>query len=180
MKVWKIIPGTNGQYEVSNDGEIKRIKGRVANSKKGFRNVGGNVLSQKTKSNGYKEVNLYIDAQVSKMMYVHRAVASAFIGEIPAGKGVNHKDGNKANNSVDNLEIVSYSENTKHGIDNGLIKPPSFLGSKHGMAKTNEETVLEIRLLYSQGKTPTELSAMYKKPFSTICKICYRNTWKHI
>lgn len=181
MEKWASIPNTNGFYNVSDNGSIMRVVGYITNNNtEGKRKVGGNILKEKTKKNGYKEVNLHLGGNVSKMMYVHRAVALAFIGDIPSGYAVNHKDGNKANNKLPNLEIVSYSENSKHAIELGLHTAPVYHGSKHGMAKLNESQVLEIRKLYTDGKTPTELATEFNTPFGTICKICYRQTWKHI
>lgn len=182
-EIWKIIPETNMRYEVSNLGNIRRVKGFVYNqpNEKAIRKIGGKNLSQKTKKNGYMEVSLYIEPQICKMMYVHRAVVMAFVGAIPNGKAVNHINGLKSDNRLENLEVVSYSDNTKHAIATNLITfKPVFKGDSHGMAKLSEDAVLEIRKMYSEGVPPKELSEKFKTPKSTICKIIYRQTWKHI
>jgi HNH endonuclease/NUMOD4 motif len=180
-QVWKIVPNTNNLYEASNFGMIRRCLGTIKNRPDGgVRKVGGKILSQKTKKNKYKEVSLYLEPQVGKMMYVHRLVYMAFVGDIPNGMSINHIDGNKANNNISNLELVTPSQNMKHAFDMGLSKNPVFHGSNHGMAKLTEEKVLEIRDKYSKGIMPKELSKQYPIPFGTICKICYRKTWKHI
>jgi len=180
MENWK-KPWPQSCYEVSDHGQVRRLQGySINNTMGGKRKVGGKNLSQKTKKNGYKEVTIYEVPMVGKTVYVHRLVAMAFIGEIPDGYEVNHKDGNKANNLHNNLEIVTPSGNrlhAYHGLKKGIA---IYKGSSHGMAKLNEEQVLKIRELYHGGKTPTELSMEFKTPFSTICKICYRETWKHI
>ena len=178
---WKTIKSTNGIYEASNTGEIRRKKGVVRNNTNGgVRTVGGKNLSQKTKISGYKEVHLYIEIQKGKSQYVHRLVAESFIGDIPKCMCVNHKDGNKSNNHVSNLEIITYSENTKHAYKNGLITPVGMKGSDHPNATLNEHEVLCIRKDYELGIPPKRLSENYKMPYSTLCKIIYRNTWKHI
>lgn len=180
MEIWK-KPWPESNYEVSNYGNVRRELGKVVNNTMGgFRKVGGKNLSQKTKKNGYKEVSIYLTPSVGKMFYVHRLVAMAFIGELPDECEVNHKDGNKANNNLQNLEIVTPSENRLHAY-HGLKKGIGvYKGSNHGMSKLNEEKVLKIRELYDGGKMPSELCIEFKVPYSTMCKICYRQTWKHI
>jgi hypothetical protein len=180
MEIWKLIPSSNGVYEVSSLGNVRRVEGKVKNTTKSFRKVGGKLLSQKTKKNGYKEVSLYYLPQVSKMKYVHRLVAETFIGIIPELYEVNHKDGNKNNNTVDNLEIITPSENRIHSHNVLGNKIKTRQGIEHGMAKTTEAQVLEIRKIHSDGITPTNIALKFNKPFSSICKIIYRKTWKHL
>jgi len=164
MEIFKAIKSTNNTYEASNIGNIRRI--------------GGKILSPKTKSNGYKEVGIYVN-KIGKSRYVHRLVAEAFLGDLN-DKIINHKDGNKANNSIDNLECVTYSENSLHSVKVLGNKPSFFLGSKHGMAKINENIVLAIRDKYKVNNSLKVLSDEYNIPYSTIAKICYRQTWRHI
>lgn len=181
MEIWKFIPATNNLYEVSNLGNIKRVPSLVPNNiNGGQRKVGGQLLSQKTKSNQYKEVCLYIKPNISTMMYVHRAVASAFIGEIPEGFVINHKNGVKSNNNLENLEIVTYSQNSKHAFDTGLSINPIFKGSKHGMAKLTEDVVLKIRDFHNQHKSIDAVINQFSISRGTAANVCYRNTWKHI
>ena len=164
MEVFKEISAGSFTYFIGNKGTVRNMK---------------KELSQKTKSNGYKEVCLYIDKK-PKMKYVHRLVAENFINTIPAGHVVNHKDGNKANNDVVNLEIVTYSENSMHSTNVLGNKAPVFKGSSHGMAKLNENIVLDIRYFYEMGHSLDTLAGMFNTPKSTICKVVYRQTWKHI
>jgi len=168
MDNFRKIKSTNGVYECNPFGDIRRFDS-------------GKVLSQKTKSNNYKEVNLYIVKNKGTSKYVHRLVAECFIGDIPKGFHVNHKDGNKANNTVDNLEIVTHSDNAKHSFYELGNKPPSFKGSKHPMSKLNEDIVRSIRYDYTdKGCTCKFLSDIYEIPYSTIQNIIHRKTWAHI
>lgn len=165
MEIFKLIPSTKDTYEASNLGNIRR--------------VGGNkILSQKTKSNKYKEVNLYVD-KIGKSRYVHRLVAEAFLGDL-GDKIINHKDGVKDNNNIENLEMVTYSENRVHSYMILGNKIRTYRGSSHGMAKLNEEIVLKIREDYKLDKSIKKISIKYNLPYGRICSICYRCSWKHI
>jgi hypothetical protein len=165
---WKQIKNTNNRYEVSDTGLVRSMIGK------------GKALSPKTKSNGYKEVNLHITSLYSKMCYVHRLVAESFLGEIPPKYEVNHKDGDKSNNNLSNLEIVTCSQNLIHSYRVLGRKANSKQGSAHFRATVTEEIVLSIRDKHKGGATPTNLSLEYGVPRSTLCKIVYRATWKHI
>ena len=99
---WKWIKGFEGDYQISNFGRLKSFRG----------NPTGYILKQTNKNGWYFTVNLYKDNRKYKTERIHRLVALHFIGEIPKGFEVNHIDGNKQNNRVDNLEIISKQEHT--------------------------------------------------------------------
>ncbi len=155
----------SNSYFVGNKGTIRNLKGE---------------LSQKTKSNGYKEVCLYLDKK-PVMKYVHRLVAEYFVDNIPKNYVVNHKDGDKSNNDVCNLEIVTYSENSIHSYHKlgNKIKPKK--GEDHHRSKVKEIDVVNIRKRYDKGEPVRLIQKEYKNiSLSSLRKICYRSTWKHI
>lgn len=171
---WKTIKSVP-TYEANKNGDIRRKSDFVKFGGR-MRPVGGVILSPKTKSNGYQEVNLH-----NKSKYVHRLVAEAWFGGIPKGMTVNHKDGDKQNNQLDNLEIVTYSENAKHAYKLGLAKPVSMPGSLHPRSKTNEEEVLKIRKEHNNHKSIKKLEINYPHlSRGTLIKIVYKQTWRHI
>lgn len=117
MEEWKPILGWEGSYEVSNTGLVRSCE-RVYVRGNGFPlTVSKKIKSQVKRPDGYKMVSLSKDGK-GKNVYVHRAVIEAFTGkEIVKGLVVNHKNGNRGDNRLENLEVVSASENTKHTIN---------------------------------------------------------------
>jgi hypothetical protein len=108
MEIWKEIVGTKGFIEVSNEGRVRSMLRGTPR-----------VLKTQTDNNGYHRIRVTIERV--KMTYkVHREVAKAFIDNPNNLPQVNHKDGNKNNNSVSNLEWVTNKENAHHAIENGL------------------------------------------------------------
>lgn len=115
---YKDIEGFEGLYFISPDGEVKNNK--------------SNVLSPGKSSNGYKHVNLHKNGTITTIK-IHRLVALHFLPKVYGKSFINHIDGNKHNNVVENLEWCTISENQKHALITGLRMPPS--GSKHFKSK---------------------------------------------
>jgi hypothetical protein len=101
-EIWKDVIGYSGHYKVSNLGRIKSIK---FNKER--------ILKQNN-LNGYKQIRLYANKSIANVL-VHRIVAEAFIENIKNYPQVNHKDEDKTNNNVDNLEWCSSSYNNNYG-----------------------------------------------------------------
>lgn len=110
-EIFRPIPEYVGLYEVSNFGNVKSLKSRHNKII---------VLKKGVDLSGYEIVTLCRNG-VHKTKTVHRLVLSAFLGI--SDKNVNHIDGNKKNNCVENLEYVTKSQNTLHAIKLGLLKP---------------------------------------------------------
>jgi hypothetical protein len=119
---WRPVVGYEGLYEVSSDGRIRRV-GKAARRGKG-RGGGvklGRLRKLRINRDGYVTVQLWRDGR-AKGFLVHVLVAAAFLGPCPNGQEVNHRDGIKANPSVDNLEYMTHPENVKHAYQTGLRK----------------------------------------------------------
>ena len=116
-EIWKDIKEYEGFYQCSNLGRIRSMDRYITEhtGKTQFRK--GQIIKPKeNKNNGYLQLALNKDSK-RKMKYVHILVAETFIENTNRLETVNHKDGNKLNNCVDNLEWASYSENNKHSYD---------------------------------------------------------------
>lgn len=109
-EVWKSIKGYEGIYEVSNFGNVKSLS-RKHHPKESIMTP-NNVK-------GYAQINL-VKNHKRKMCYIHRLVANAFIKNLKNKKEVNHKDGKKMNNCVENLEWNTSLENARHSKANNL------------------------------------------------------------
>ena len=116
---WKDVKGFEGRYEVSNFGRVRSIIS-MRNGRKVLKDY-FHVLKHSI-SRGYHRVCLIDDVGGRNMLSVHRLVATAFIGDC-TDLEINHKDGDKSNNQVTNLEICNQSYNTIHAYKLGLMKP---------------------------------------------------------
>lgn len=115
MEIWKAIEGYEGLYEISNYGRVKSLD-RIGH---GGRKLKGRILKKAKNKDGYFVVDLDSHGK-RKQFRVHRLVATAFIPNPNNYPCVNHKDENKLNNNVDNLEWCTIKYNSTYG--NAIIK----------------------------------------------------------
>ena len=140
---WKPIKGYEGLYEISDNGDVKSLDRIVTLSNGCAKHVGSRMmkltLSKGRGGEGYYVVNLHKNG-IGKLQFVHRLVAEAFIPNPNSLPTVNHIDGNKTNNAVNNLEWTSFPENNTHALDMKLRLPR---GTKV-VQKTSEGEVVNI------------------------------------
>ena len=115
---WKDIKEYEGLYQVSNLGRVKSLDQKVSN-KKGNYLQKGKVLAFYIDKDGYCVVCL-TNKRKHKTYRVSRLVAETFIPNYENKPTVNHIDGNKQNNNIENLEWATYSENNRHAVEMGL------------------------------------------------------------
>lgn len=156
---WKTI-SSYPLYEVSSEGRVRRSS------------VGphsGRLLKQKVTEKGYLSVAVYDGANHKRHHRAHRLVYEAFVGPVPDGREINHKDGNKTNNRPDNLEVVTHQQNMDHAKSIGLWS----------VTKLNADAVREIRTLVGR-QSISNLSRRFGVSRSTIRRAASGFNWRHV
>ena len=152
---WVKIKGYEDFYEISLNGKI-RSKDRTMTDKIGrTRSWEGKILNPDIAPNGYYRVTFSINRK-RKQFYVHRLIAEHFIPNPKNLPQVNHIDGNKLNNSLDNLEWVTVQENVVHAYKNGLINHTSgkehFNYGKFGAESKKAKPVIATNIVTNETK----------------------------
>jgi len=174
-EIWKDIAGFEGYYQVSNLGRVKSLS-RELNVKNGIRKTKERIIANTNNGTGYLICSLS-KKNKRKSILTHRLVATAFIENFDILKEVNHKDGNKKNNSLCNLEWVTRQENINHSWDNKLT---NCIGETHHSSKLNNSLVLELRSDYSSGNYKIQqLANKYNLHHETVRNVISRKTWNH-
>ena len=133
---WKDIDGFLGYYQISNFGRVKSLCRKVPHpqAKCGYIVRNEKIKKPKTDSDGYKVVCLQMCGN-KRYVSVHRLVAEAFIPNPNKYLEINHKDYNRTNNRVDNLEWITHKDNVRYSSDIGKYSVCK-LGDKNGKSKS--------------------------------------------
>ena len=160
---WKGIPGYEHLYEISEGGEVRSLNynktGEIRVLKIGY-------------SRDYAAIEL-----AGKRFTIHRLVALTFIGPRPDGYQINHKDGNKLNNHVDNLEYCTPSENQKHSFVMGL---QCNKGEQHSRNKLTDEKVRAIRKMREMEMSQRLIAGIFNVDQSAVSNILRGKSWSHV
>lgn len=172
---WRPVVGYEGFYSISNHGRVRRDAMATGATC-------GRILKPGNHTGGYLNVNLS-KHNSTRSYLVHRLVVFAFISVIEKGMETNHKDFDKTNNHLSNLEIVTPSENQQHLVRAGrrIVKPNPLFGEAHQNSKLTEAQVREIRSLrQSTGMKQRDIGKLYGVSQTCIGKICSGKHWPHI
>jgi len=154
-ETWKIIESFP-KYEVSTWGKVRII----ANERNVHTTYAGRQLTPLITEKGYLRVAIYDSKyQRSKFKRISRLVAETFLGPCPEGLEVNHKDGDKKNNRIDNLEYVSHMTNMQHCEAKGLRKP--FHGIRWKTNKVSMQTAQVFSMLSEQGMSQRAIAKRF-------------------
>ena len=166
-ETWKSITGWEKSHCVSNLGRVKSLKRVIKNTGKNTEYVIDEKI-MKTNLVGAGYMGLIIGTNgIKKRFYLHRLVAEAFIDNPENKPCINHKDGNKLNNYIENLEWVTYKENSIHGYKTGLMP-----------TKITKNEANQIRQLYLTGKyKQSEIGEMFNLTQGTVGKIIRNELW---
>lgn len=165
-EIWKDIKGYEGKYQASSDGRIRNAKGKV--------------LKTYTDKCGYQLIGLYKDGK-SKTFRVHRIIYETLVGDIPIDLQINHKDFNRSNNKVSNLEVTTREENVRYSLQNTLrANAYDENGNRisKGNSKINREIAEEIRMIYAtEDVTYNDLAKAYGIKRSAIGDVITGKSW---
>lgn len=153
VEIWKDIIDYEGFYQISNLGRVRGVDRLIPYIARGgkptTRLQKGKILKTSVGTSGYETYHMYGASQERQTLMLHRVVAKHFLEQEEGKEFVNHKDGNKLNNIVSNLEWVTKSENTLHALDTGLLLKR---GEDCNLSKLTEKEVLEILSLRKYGR----------------------------
>lgn len=138
-EVWKDVDETNGFYQVSSFGRVRSVDRVLSNRAKRK----GKMLKPAKSSSGYYFVGLSIRGKI-KNHFVHRLVAEAYLNNTVEKNEVDHVDGNKLNNAVENLEWVSRKENVIRSWQNGLMENQRLSASMQGRRRAKKVRKIDL------------------------------------
>ena len=174
QEIWKPIKDFEGLYEVSNSGQVRSFYNREAK-----------ILKPRITKKGYSQVGLHKNGKRHTKL-VHRLVASTFIPNPQNKSQVNHIDGDKTNNKVENLEWCTAKENSQHAWNTGLSRMTkeqkkkisrSLKGEKHPQAR--KVTCITTGEIFNCMTEPSEKYNLIKSHISSCCKGKRKSAGKH-
>ena len=170
-EIWRWIRGYEGLYQISNFGRVKSFPRNTTSKIQ--------IIKPLLSRSGYLYVGLRKQGTKRLRFKLHRLVSQAFIENPENKQTVNHKDGDKFNNYVDNLEWATQDENNQHAIDTGLQKS----GANRNTAKLTNEQVKYIRENYIPRDSEFGGAALARKfnvKSSTVQNVIHGKNYKNV
>ena len=160
-EIWKDIPEYEGIYQINNFGIVKRIE-RKSKYRKNVK-IKEKIIKEYIGTWGYKMVSLYKNNH-QKTEFVHRLIAKTFIQNPNNYPVINHKDGNKLNNNINNLEWCTVSHNNKEAYRIGIKKP-----------RVNAKKILQLtkdNKIIKEWNSASEVQKKLGYSQGNICEVC--------
>jgi len=182
VEEWRAVAGYEGRYEVSDWGRVRSLDFYTRRGYGTHMDIrAGRIRKTCFLKAGYEIVSLKKDG-VSKRHYVHRLAAEAFIGT--SSLEVNHRDGNKANNRLQNLEYVTRQENVDHSIRIGTYHRNHTWAHSRGQnnhnSKITECEATKVTEMMACGFNTRQISEMTGISVRIVEQIHSGKTWRHI
>jgi hypothetical protein len=179
--MWKSVPEFEGLYEVADTGRIRSVERRVEcvyGGRTVTRLYKAKILKPLLHRKGYLKVRLYRTKDDWQSFFVHRIVATAFIENPSNLAQVNHKDGNKSNNAVENLEWMTNADNMRHAFSTGVRANQSGSGASN--ARLTEDQVRLVVRLRGEGHAAAEIAKLVDCTQRNVRKICSGQSWSSL
>lgn len=174
---WKDIKGYEGLYQISTHGKIRSLGRYIKSKNNSERFIKGRILKFFRDKQGYLKKDISKNGK-KETCRVHRLVLTAFDRPPKPGEQCNHKDGNKQNNDILNLEWVTAYENERHSIE---VLGKSNEGEKSGRTELINDKVKKIKILLKEEKLlQKEIAELCNVSEAIINQIKQGKTWKHI
>lgn len=169
-EIWRIVPKYL-KYQISNKGRVR------SKSYPPFCGLTFTLLQPEVTRCGYLRVTLYRKRKC-KRFGPHQLVMRAFVGPYPENKQINHKDGDKTNNCLENLEYVTPRENALHALKTGLRIP--LRGEESSNARLTEKQIREIFKRRKFGESAKKLAEDYNTTDFSIYRILRGERWSYL
>lgn len=171
-EIWKDIPGYEGYYQVSTLGRIRDVDRVITRSDGNIMTRSGKIRKLDTTTKKYPYIGLHKNNKLATLV-VHRLVARVFIPNPDNLPQINHKDGNKFNNHVDNLEWCTNQQNVLHAMRNGLAG-----GTKRSCL--TKEQAIEVKSLLNSGHRQCKIAERLGISSKWVHSISKGKTWRYV
>jgi len=173
---YKPVLGWEQTHLVSKQGTVKVLERKIKGKGNSIKVLSEHELSFNLQ-NGYETVALYCNGFL-KRKPLHRVVYEAYFGKIPDGMQINHIDGVKTNNHLDNLEAVTPKQNTQHAWRIGLCTKQ--LGEDCSTSKLKDDDIRKIRQMSKSGISQNKIAKVYNLHQTNVHYILVGKTWSHV